>query len=215
MLRIPDIVRRKNNIQFLQEEEDAKIHDLLQKKNNSLSLRDEAIGKLLYFTGLRACDIADMKFENIDWNNDVIKIIQSKTGHVVELPLISTVGNSIYAYIKNERPSVKLENHIFLKCKAPFDPITFKSLWAISAKIYRAAGIRVSEGDRKGTHLFRHNLASKMIRSGVLQPVVTETLGHSDPESLKHYLESDIQGLRKCTLSIKRFPVKKEIFENV
>ena len=54
-----------------------------------------------------------------------------------------------------------------------------------------------------------------MIRSGVLQPVVTETLGHSDPESLKHYLESDIQGLRKCTLSIKRFPIKKEIFENV
>ena len=89
---LPQIRPRRKNIQFLAPEEVASIRSAIDGEILGLSLRDRAIGKLLFFTGIRACDIADMKLSAINWETDEIHVLQQKTDQPLVLPLTATVA---------------------------------------------------------------------------------------------------------------------------
>lgn len=208
---LPPIRSKRKNIQFFTSEEVESIHALLDDRNSGLSLRDRAIGKLLFFTGIRACDIAGMELSSIDWDADEIHFPQQKTGQPLVLPLTAAIGNSIYDYLMNERPKSNADQ-LFLGAVYPHYPFEAGAVWHQAAKIYKAASIRQKKGDRRGTHLFRHNVATSFLGSGVPRPVVSQILGHANPRSLDPYLHADLVHLKECALSIKGFPVSEEVF---
>lgn len=208
---MPKIRPKRKTIPYLQPEEVDAIHSVIQSENQALSLRNKAIATLLFFTGLRGCDIATLEFSDIDWDAEEIRLSQEKTGIDLTLPLTPTIGNAIYDYLSKERPSSE-DTHIFLSESKPYSPLKSKAMYYIAGKIYDAANIRMNSGERRGTHLFRYNLATTFIGEGTSRPVISETLGHADPDSLDYYLFSDIIHLRECALSIEKFPVGKEVF---
>ncbi len=77
----------------------------------------------------------------------------------------------------------------------------------------KAAGLRQKTGDRKGTHIFRHNLATSLLENGISRPIISQTLGHTAPDSLEPYLKADFIHLKKCAVSIEGFPVSEEVFD--
>ena len=209
---LPQIRPRRKNIKFLTPEEVEAIRSAIDDENSGLSLRDRAIGKLLLFTGVRGCDIAGMRCDSIDWEADEIRIPQQqKTGQPLVLPLTAIVGNSILEYLENERPDSP-DDHLFLSELYPHYPFKAKAVWYQSSKIYKAAAIRQVEGDRRGTHLFRHNVATSLLNNGVARPIITETLGQSDPVSLNPYLHAAFVHLKECALSISEFPISEGVF---
>jgi integrase len=208
---LPMIRPKRKNIQYLTPEEVDDIHKMLNNKENALSLRNRAIGLLLFFTGIRGCDIAQMELSDIDWYNEEIRMTQQKTDYGLVLPLTATIGNAIYDYITIERPKSK-DTHVFLSEMKPYDPLKSKTMWYISSKIYEVASIRQNTGERRGTHLFRYNLATSFAGKGIARQVISDTLGHDNPNSLDYYLFADITHLRECALSITDFPVNEEVF---
>jgi integrase len=90
--------------------------------------------------------------------------------------------------------------------------LTSGSIANIVGKILHAAGIRQSQGERRGTHIFRHYLASSLLENGIPQPVISKVLGHTAPNSLEPYLRADFIHLKECALSIDCFPVFEEVF---
>ena len=208
---LPKMRRKRKNIQFLTQEEVESIHSLIDDEKSKLSLRDRAIGKLLFFTGIRACDIANLKLEDINWETDEIYISQQKTDHPLVLPLTATVGNSIYDYLVNERP-INDDNHLFLGSVYPHYSFEAGAVYYQAGKIYKEAGIRQNKGDKRGTHLFRHHVATSFLGSGISRPIISQTLGHASPKSLDSYLHADFVHLKKCALSIEKFPVSGEVF---
>ena len=211
-LFLPAIKKRRQNIQYFTQEESLRLRDTLEDGATGLTKRDLAIGRLLYFTGLRAGDISDLQLSDIDWQAEVIYRRQNKTGSLVELPMSIGVGNALFEYITEERPN-KSDPHVFLWNKPPFTPIDVAVIWPVTAHIYKAAEIRQNAGDRRGSHLFRHHIATHLAMEGFSQPIISEILGHEAPESLNHYLSSDINHLRTCALSIEEFPVAEEVFQ--
>lgn len=207
---LPPIRPRRKNIQYLTSEEAEAIHKALDG-GEGISLRDRAIGMLLFFTGIRGCDIARMKFSDIDWEQGEISLIQQKTGVRLTLPLMAPVGNAIYDYILEERPESN-DAHIFLRVPEPHTGIGANAVRQAAAKIYRAASVRQEHGSRQGTHLFRHHLATALSGNDIARPVISGILGHGDPASLDSYLAADMEHLKKCALSIEDFPVKEEVF---
>ena len=166
---------------------------------------------LLYFTGLRASDAANLQFRDIYWEKDKIHVLQQKSGVPVNIPLSAPVGNALFDYIQNDRP--KSENsQIFLCGYPPYDPISGYTIWAIASTIYKAAGVLQTKDKQYGTHLFRYHMATYLSEQGISQPVISEVLGHEAPESLDHYLAADMVHLKECALSIKEFPVSEEVF---
>ena len=73
-------------------------------------------------------------------------------------------------------------------------------------------GIRQDKGARKGTHIFRHYLASSLMGNGIPQPIISRTLGHTSPDSLEPYLRADFVHLKECALSIENFSVAEDVF---
>ena len=209
---LPDIPKRHKNIPFLNEEESTAIHKMLSNDDCPLSMRNRAVGMLLYFTGMRAGDIVDLRLNEVDWRNDIIIRQQRKTGNSLELPLIAAVGNALYDYISMERPIVE-DDHIFLWNSPPYTKLSSDAVWQICEKIYAAAEVRRSPGERRGSHIFRHHLATHLAGKGFAQPVISNTLGHSEPQTLSYYLSADIVHLRELALSIEDFPISEEVFE--
>jgi len=188
------------------------VRNALDDMSNTLTLCDRAIGKLALYTGLRGCDIATMKLTSIDWDCDIIRINQQKTGNPLELPLAATVGNAIYDYLTNERPSVENPS-LFLSLIGPYRGMDPSNMWNVSARIMKAAGIRQLKSERKGFHIFRHHLATTLLGNGVTQVVISCILGHSSPASTETYLSADFVHLKACALDISRFLVLEEVFE--
>lgn len=160
-LFLPTIKRRRKNIQYFTQEESLRLRDALENGATELTKRDLAIGMLLYFTGLRAGDISDLQLNEIDWQSEIICRKQSKTGVSVELPMSVGVGNALFEYITKERPD-KPDPHVFLWNKPPYMPIDASVIWPVTAHIYKAARIRQNAGDQRGSHLFRHHVATHL-----------------------------------------------------
>ena len=211
---IPIVRRRRKNIQYFSEDEIAALLTVLEDETTKLSFCERSFGYLLYYTGLRACDIAMMNLCDIDWDKELIKLTQHKTDVPLTLPLPVKAGNAIYRYITEERPQCDSER-LFIRACAPYRPYNAKSLGAnVCKKIYKLANIRQEPGDRKGTHIFRHHFVKTLLENGVSQPVISELVGHADPSSLNSYLNTDFVHLKKCALSIEKYPVSLEVFHN-
>lgn len=208
---LPALPHVKKNVQYLTKEEMWRIKSVLEK-DTTLSLKNKAICLLALYTGMRSSDICSLTFKSIDWDNDLIRIKQQKTDAALVLPLRAVVGNAIFDYITKERPKSSADT-IFLTVNAPYRRLHSSNLNAICVSIMGKAGIRQNPGDRKGMHLFRHNLATSLLGYGVEQPIISSTLGHQSPSSLAPYLSADFTHLKECALNIERFPVRKEVFQ--
>lgn len=208
---LPALAHVRKNVQYLTKEEVWRIKSVLEE-DITLSLQNKAICLLALYTGIRSSDICSLTFESIDWENDLIRINQQKTGATLELPLRAVVGNAIFDYITKERPKSSVST-IFLTVNAPYRKLHSSNLNAICITVMDKAGIRKNSGDRKGMHLFRHYLATSLLSNGVEQPIISSTLGHQSPRSLAPYLSADFTHLKECALNIDRFPIRKEVFQ--
>jgi integrase len=74
------------------------------------------------------------------------------------------------------------------------------------------AGVRQYSGARKGTHIFRHRLATALLEKGIPQPIISSTLGHTAPNSLETYLYADMAHLKECALDVTQYAIAEGVF---
>ncbi len=177
-------------------------------RGSDLGKRNYAILLLACRLGLRASDICTLKFENIQWEKNLITINQHKTGKKIELPLLSGIGNAIIDYLKYTRPESK-EPFVFLRVKAPFSRLYGSAITAMVHNSLVHAGINI-ENRRHGAHALRHSLAGILLGQKTTLPVISEVLGHGNIESTKYYLRIDLANLKQCTLEVS--PVSQAFY---
>lgn len=200
---------RNRNIQYLTAEEIRSIKRAI-RDSTSLKYRERAIGTLLLYTGLRACDIAAIKLSDISWEKEMISICQKKTNTPLELPLITVVGNALCEYIVFERPNCKCPE-LFISRAKPYRPLSSNTVRNhICNHIFDVANIRMGKGERRGSHVFRYHLATALMENKTTLPVISSIMGHTSPSSLERYLKADFKHLKECSISIEKFPVRKE-----
>ncbi len=211
---IPKIRKTRNNIQYLTDSESNAFCRALEDIQNELSYKYRAIGTLLYYTGMRCSDVCSLTLDSVDLQHSVIRFVQQKTGNAVEIPLSAIVGNAIVDYCVNERPETD-SPYLFVTDYAPHRRLIKGGVqWAV-IKIMETAGIRQNEGDRKGGHIFRHRIVSRMAEKNVPAPVISAIVGHSNPKSIDSYLYADIKHLRECALGLEKYPISEEVFSCV
>jgi integrase len=207
---LPLMKKSQKTYPFLEEEELEKIRSvLLSGDSTDLTLRDKAIVTIAFYTGLRGCDIAALTFDNIDWEHNLIQIVQNKTGAPLTLPLRPVVGNAIFDYLKQERLDADNDTLFLTTDKKP-RKLRGTAIHHITTAVLTKAGVRTESGKR-GLHLFRHHFAVALLQNGIPTPVISDVLGHASPISIERYLESDLIRLKECALSIENYPVGKEV----
>lgn len=161
-------------------------------------LRNYAVLSLIVYTGIRCSDVCNLTFNDIDWINNVITIVQQKNKKQVVFPLIPEIGNPIIEYIKNERPRTD-DNHVFVTGKG--SKMNSHSISDIIKTYFSASSIDIGERHHSA-HALRHSLATNMINNSVPVFTIANTLGHSDLSSVHIYAKVNIEGLRKCVLEV-------------
>jgi site-specific recombinase XerD len=167
------------------------------KGRTPIRSRDYAILLLLARLGLRAGAVVALNLEDIDWEHARITI-REKGGHQVQLPLPADVGEAIAHYLRHGRPCCS-SRRVCLRYRAP--RTGFANWKAISSLVVRALERAGVSSARKGAHLFRHSLATDMIRRGASLDEIGDLLGHRSPETTMIYAKVDVPALRTLALS--------------
>jgi len=193
----------------------AEIHSI-ENAARDFSRRDYAVLLLATRLGIRSGDIAKLSFDTVDFNDDVIRLVQQKTENSMELPLLPEIKKALREYIRNERPKCE-SPHIFLNQVPPHNHISINLIGKIVRRNLRKAGIEIGSRSQ-GPHTFRSSLASSMVNDNVPYEAVRKTLGHIDPNAIKSYARLDVEQLRpyaleapKATAGFARFLAGKAV----
>lgn len=159
--------------------------------------RDRAILLLLARLGLRAGEIVSLELKDIHWRAAEI-VVRGKGRMVDHLPLVSDVGEALALYLR-EDSGVSASRRLFLRIWAPRIGLTGPaSVGHIVRRALAQAGVHRS--GRGAAHLFRHGLATKMIRHGASMPEISEVLRHRSQNTTALYAHLSFDSLRSVAL---------------
>lgn len=158
-----------------------------------LGVRDRAVLFLLARLGLRAGDIAGLRFEDLDWGTARLKVC-GKTRRETWLPLPQDAGDAILEYLKR-RPAVPVDQ-VFLCVQAPYRSMQSSSVVSsIVDHALRSAGIQ--DAPSRGATLLRHSAATAMLRGGATLDAVSAMLRHRSLDMTAHYAKVDLPMLEQ------------------
>ena len=167
---------------------------------NPVGKRNYAIILLIARLGLRAGDVANLQYENINWEENRVSLTQHKTGNPISLPLLEDVGLAIIDYLKFGRPKCDSPN-VFVRHRPPIGAFRPGAIYSFVASYIGKAGL-LEQGKKHGPHSLRHSLASRLLEENVPLPVISAILGHADTNTTATYLSIDIERLRGCALEV-------------
>lgn len=154
--------------------------------------RDYAIFLLLARLGLRAGEVTALELDHINWRAGEI-LVHGKGGLHDRLPLLPDVGAALADYIKRDRPKCPARR-VFIRMVAPH--VGFKIGSALNGIVKRALERAGIEAPTTGPHLFRHSLATSMLRGGASMVEIGEMLRHRSPTTTEIYAKIDFATLR-------------------
>ena len=152
-------------------------------------LRDYAVLSLLARLGLRGAEASGLQLGDIDWRAGEIAVT-GKGSRTERLPLPAPAGEALAAWLEHGRPKCESRS-VFVTVRRPCRPLTPESVRAVMGRACERAGL-----ERRGTHRFRHSLATEMLRAGASLPEVGQVLRHRSMLSTSIYAKVDQNALR-------------------
>lgn len=166
-------------------------------RDTPLGLRDYAVLLLLARLGLRSNEITLLELGDINWRAGTLTV-HGKGRRRAELPLPSEVGAAVADYLEHGRPPTS-SRRVFIRQLAPHRGFASSSaIYFIARMALERVGIDDVAG--RGPHLFRHSLATQLLRSGASLAQIGQLLRHENPDTTRIYAKVDIAQLRTLAL---------------
>mgnify|MGYP001096396764 CR=1 FL=1 len=170
--KIPQILTEKEMIMFL---------DSLPQ-TGFFKLRNKACFELLYATGLRVSELTNLKIQDIDFAECVLRVMgKGKKERIV--PFNDKAKEILLKYLDEAEIKFKVRNEfIFLNSRG--EKITERSIERIVQKSYKEV---MNSNKRVYPHLFRHSFATHLLQRGANLRVIQELLGHENLSTTEKY----------------------------
>lgn len=156
-------------------------------------IRNRALLRLLATYGLRRGEVAILRLDDFDWENELLRVRRPKQGCTQTYPLARTVGNAVIEYLKKVRPRCS-RSEVFLSLNSP--PRAMSSGAVGSAVRNRMIALRI-RSPRMGPHALRHACATRLVSQELTYKEIGDHLGHRSPISTRVYAKVDLAGLRR------------------
>lgn len=154
-------------------------------------VRDHAIVLLLVRLGLRASDVAALRFFDFDWQ-DATVVVSGKTRREERLPLPQDVGDAVLQYLE-QRPEQLESGRVFLRIPAPRRPLSPGGVSTIARRAMRRAGLSTPSG----SHILRHTAATQLLRQGASLDAIRTLLRHRSVDMTATYAKVDLELLQQ------------------
>jgi integrase len=130
-------------------------------------------------TGLRLGEILNLKWQEVDFERNILKTLVRKNRRMLEVPL-----NKRASVVLRGRSSLRKCDYVFYNPKTG-DKFS-RNIWWTLKKACRKAGLGGITW-----HTFRHTFASRLTRAGVDIVTVKELLGHSSISITMRYAHNN------------------------
>ncbi len=153
------------------------------REEGAKNLRDAALLKLLYATGMRVTEVVSLRLEDVDLAQQKLRC-RGKDGEIRELPFDVETKETLVHYLESGRPYLLKdaeEEALFLNHRG--QQLTRQGLWLIIKAYAKEAELSVPVTP----HTLRHSFAAhRLARGGNLQEV-QKLLGHANISTTQIY----------------------------
>jgi site-specific recombinase XerD len=171
---------------YLEREETDKLFTTLPKQG-ALALRDRALLLLLYNSGARAQEIADLRVGDVDLDGPLRVRLHGKGDKWRSCPLWPQTAEMV-KQLETVRGGDK---NAFLFTSRQRKALTRFGIYKLVKR--HTAGLRPTPPDTKrrgvSPHVFRHSLAVRLLEEGIEENVIRGWLGHVSLETTHRYAE--------------------------
>jgi len=166
------------------------VFSLLEKPEGIgiLHARDRAILELLYSSGLRVSEIAELNADDVNTKEGLVKV-RGKGKKERILPIGSKAIDAIKTYAVEKLLLKKKAGAMFLNRRGA--RLSDRGVRRIVVKYSRLIGVN----GQIGPHTLRHTFASHLLQAGADLRVIQELLGHSSLSTTQKYTHIDITHL--------------------
>jgi integrase/recombinase XerD len=154
-------------------------------RRTTVGRRDYAILLLLVRLGLRACEVAALTLDDLDWRAGELQIRATKGRRVDRLPLPDDVGKALAGYLRRGRPQDE-SRAVFLSVRAPRAGLSANGIKQVVRHACKRAGV-----SECGAHRLRHTAASELLRAGAPLAEIAQLLRHRDVATTAIYASVD------------------------
>ena len=141
----------------------------------------------------RVGDMRLLKFENIDFNNKVLNLEQSKRGASVSLP----ISDNLFEMLQEQKRDYDFQEYVAPVPKAirsSYNPYTLHRLSIVARKAIKLCGLpdelRIADLRRTGT--------TEMAEAGVSMGQIMSVTGHANPQSVKPYMKNTLDSAKNA-----------------
>lgn len=154
--------------------------DALLKAASAQGLLEQAIVELLYASGLRVSELANLPLYAVD---DHFVRVMGKGGRERLVPTGQKAMDAIDAYLSGPRDRFQSEDeqHLFLTLKGK--PIDRFYIWRMIKQLAKKAGLT----KRISPHTLRHSFATHLLEGGADLRLIQDFLGHSNIQTTDRY----------------------------
>jgi site-specific recombinase XerD len=161
--------------------------------NRSTDVRDRAILMLFALYGLRESEVATLRLDDIDWEQDQLRIPRAKRREAQVYPLLPSLGRALSDYLRSVRRSTS-HREIFLTLVSPYRPLSRSGLYDLVAARLKALNVQCAH---HGPHSLRHACAARLVAQGLSLKEIGDHLGHRSTSATRVYAKVDLRGLRE------------------
>jgi site-specific recombinase XerD len=166
-------------IDFLTKEEIKTLFKSTQKRPD-YHQRDQAVLGCLYHLALRASEAINLKIKDVDFENKLVFIEKSKTGHQRQVPMNESV-TAIFKSFLNQRNNLNPNDYFLTGQRGKLKSVN--SIETILKVITKQSGLE----KRIYPHLLRHSIATHLLVNGMPLEKVSQFLGHKNIGSTQRY----------------------------
>ena len=166
---------------YLTEEEIDKLLDI--PLNTTFDYRNKAMLELLYASGIRVSELINLKLNNIDLQDDFIRVIGKGSKERIS-PISDAAVKYLNIYINNYRNLLlKNKDSEYLFINNFGNPISRQGFFKNLKQIAKNQGIN----KEISPHTLRHSYATHLLHHGADLRIIQELLGHSDISTTQIY----------------------------
>ena len=158
-------------------------------RRTGLGRRDYALLMIMLRLGLRRSEVCSIGLDDIDWRSGEMVVV-GKGARRDRLPLPADVGEAVASYLARGRP-VTEHREVFIRSRAPFEPIAGGTVASTVRRACRRAGVA-----EVGSHRLRHTMACEMVAAQVPLTQIAQVLRHDSLQSTAIYARVDLETLR-------------------
>ena len=164
------------------------VEDLLnenRKRKDKLAPRDQAILELLYYTGMRVSELANVKIQDLNLKNRFVRVIGKGNKERI-IPFTDECKKTIETYINDLRSELSQKNlnpTNILILNERGEGITSRGIEYILDSIEEKTGLFMGIHP----HLLRHSFATHLLENGADLRVIQELLGHASLNTTQIY----------------------------